>query len=116
MEIIARLLIVTMFLYASCVNPFKAKPLKEFMRAKNMPFVDIAFPVSNFLMLVSSIAIIFNFYTIFAALYLIIFMGLVTYYFAAFWTLEGRDRDMLLNQFTANLTVIGGLLLLALKA
>jgi uncharacterized membrane protein YphA (DoxX/SURF4 family) len=109
MEIIARLLIVTMFLYASCVNPFKAKPLKEFMRAKNMP-------LSNFLMLVSSIAIIFNFYTIFAALYLIIFMGLVTYYFAAFWTLEGRDRDMLLNQFTANLTVIGGLLLLALKA
>jgi uncharacterized membrane protein YphA (DoxX/SURF4 family) len=89
--------------------------MKGLMRSKNIPFVDIVLPLTNLFMFISSLAIIFNFYAAFGALYLIIFMILVTFYFADFWNVEGTDREMRLNQFTLNMTVIGGLLLLALR-
>ncbi len=115
MDLIARLFLVSMFLYASFVNPFKAGPLKGLMKSKGMPFIDVLFPVSNMLMFCASLAIIFNFYVVVASFSLIIFMIFVTYYFADFWNVQGADRDMLLNQFTANITIIGGLLLLIVK-
>ncbi len=116
MEFIARLLIVSMFLYASIVNPFKAEQLKAMMQSKNIPYIDILFPAANVLMLLASIAIIFNMLTAFSAFCLFVYMGIISYYFADFWQFEGNERDMKLNQFTANLTIMGGLLLLILKA
>lgn len=86
------------------------------MKSKNMPFVDILFPLSMVGMLASSLAIVFGVLIPFAATYLIIFMGVASYYFADFWKAEGQERAMLLNQFTANVTIIGGLLLLILYA
>ena len=115
MECLARILITSMFLYASISNAFKATRIKDLMTSKNIPFVELLFPFSLILMLCSSLAIIFNFYTFFAASYLIFFMMIASYYFADFWTSKGIDRDMKLNQFTLNLTVIGGLLLLAIR-
>jgi putative oxidoreductase len=94
----------------------KTDRLKGLMRSKNMPFVDIVFPLTNLLMLASSLAMIFNFYAHVGALYLIVFMILATYYFADFWSVKGTDRDMRLNQFTLNLTVIGGLLFFVLRS
>jgi putative oxidoreductase len=115
MDMAARICLTAMFLYASTVNPFKAEKLKGLMRAKNMPLVDVLFPLSNVLMLASSLAIIFNVFAAFAALYLVIFMMIATYYFADFWKAQGMDRDMRLNQFTGNITIIGGLLFLVMR-
>jgi len=116
MELIARLLIVSMFLYAGIVNTFKAEQQKALMESKNIPYVDILFPASNILMLVMSIAIIFNILTSLASFTLFVYMGIICYYFADFWQFEGNERDVKLNQFTVNLTIMGGLLLLILKA
>lgn len=94
----------------------KTDRLKGLMRSKNMPFVDVLFPLTNLLMLASSLAIIFNFYAHLGAIYLIAFMIVATYYFANFWSVKEPDRDMSLNQFTLNLTVIGGLLFFVLRS
>jgi putative oxidoreductase len=113
MEFIARVLIASMFLYASIANSLKADRMKGLMNSKGMHYVDILFPLSMIFMFCSSLAIVFDFQASIAATYLILFMAVASYYFADFWESEGMDRDMKLNQFTMNLTVIGGLLLLA---
>jgi putative oxidoreductase len=115
LELLARVLLSSMFLYASVVNPFNKVAMKALMKAKNMPFIDILFPASMIFMFFSSLAIIFNIYLQIACLYLIVFMVIATYYFADFWNSAEREKDMKLNQFTANVTIIGGLLLLYLK-
>lgn len=112
MEFIARLLLMAMFLYASTTNFFKSQSMKELMEAKNIPYSDVLFPLSMLGMLLASVAIVFNAMVILSALYLMIFMGVATFYFADFWNAEGKEKDQLLNQFTANLTIIGGLFLL----
>jgi putative oxidoreductase len=64
---------------------------------------------------VGGVAVLVGFLTRWAALGLVIWLILVTYFGHPFWTLDGDARALNLSNFMKNLAIMGGYLMLAIS-
>lgn len=90
------------------IAPYAAQ-LETFTSMKMPSLLAIA---AGIVEIVMSLLIAFGFWTRFATVVLILFTAAATYYFHAFWGMEGAARTDNMIQALKNLSLIGGLLVL----
>jgi uncharacterized membrane protein YphA (DoxX/SURF4 family) len=80
--------------------------------ATGMKMPSLLAIAAGVLEIATALMIAFGFGTRFAAVVLILFTAAATYYFHAFWTMSGAERDANMVNALKNLSLIGGLLVL----
>ncbi|MEW6767528.1 MAG: DoxX family protein [Pseudomonadota bacterium] len=81
--------------------------------AAGMPADRVLAILAGVLELVGGLAIALNIGSRLLAILLVIFIAVVTYYFHDFWNMTGADRTTNLYSALKNLSLIGGLLIVA---
>lgn len=109
--LIGRFLLAFYFLKAGINNAYHADKLLGLIKAKNIPLPRLVAYLVITTEIVASLAIIFNVYTLFAALALIIFTLTVNFLICNYWNMEGIQKRNVSFVFYANIAVIGALLL-----
>lgn len=111
---LARLLLVSYFLQAGLKNLLKPIPLFEMIKRKNIPLAALALVSVFAIQILGSLMILFNWYASIGALGLIGFTIASNLLFCNFWRMEGMQKQLTHFLFSANLAIIGGLLLVTL--
>ncbi len=109
---LGRFLLAFYFLKAGINNAYNKDKLLGLIKAKKIPFPRIVLYLVIVTEILGSLAIIFNFYSMFAALALIIFTLAVNFIICNYWTMEGLQRRNVSFVFYANFAVVGALLLI----
>jgi putative oxidoreductase len=112
LSVLGRFLLAFYFLKAGINNAYHKDKLLGLIKAKKIPFPKTVLYLVIITEIVGSLAIIFNFYAIFAALALIIFTLAVNFLICNYWTMEGLQRRNVSFVFYANFAVVGALLLI----
>lgn len=110
----AILLISTYFFIAALVDIKLWRSSIQMMKSKNIPFTSLALIAAIILKLACSILLFFPHYSLYAALGLIAFTLICNFIFNGFWREAGEARYLTLLRFLANLSIIGGLILVVL--
>lgn len=110
--LLGRILLGGYFLYAGVNNARNFSKLIGVVEKKGVPLPGITLAVAVCIQLIGSLLVIFNFYAWLGALGLIGFTAVTLYYFCDFWNKEGWERQLVTFLFSANLSVVGGLLYL----
>lgn len=110
--LIAKVLLVFYFFKAGINNAKNYSKLVNVLRAKGVPLPHIAMGLVIAVQILGSLAIVFDYGALLAAIALILFTIAANAYFCSYWTLQGMDRRNISFLFYANIAVMGGLLLL----
>jgi putative oxidoreductase len=113
---VARLCLVIYFLKAGMQNLLNPKPVLGLLGARKFPFPKLVFAGVVSVQILGSLALLFNFYMQYAVIALISFTILANLLFCTFWNKTGWESKMTEFLFFANLSVIGGLLLILVQA
>lgn len=114
--VLGRFLLAFYFLKAGINNAYNWKRLVGLITAKKIPFPHFVTFLVVVTEILGSLAIIFNYYAIIAAVALIIFTLAVNFYICNYWTMEGIQRRNVSFVFYANIAVVGALLLVTSMA
>lgn len=107
-----RILLAFYFLKAGINNAINSKKLIGLIKSKGIPLPRVVMAMVVITEILGSLAIIFNFYTIYAAIALILFTLCVNFIICNYWTMEGLQRRNVSFVFYANIAVVGALLLI----
>lgn len=110
---LGRFLLAFYFLKAGINNAINWRKILGLIQAKKIPLPYLVLVGVVVTEIVGSLAIIFNFQVIMAALALMIFTLAVNFYICNYWKMEGLQRRNVSFVFYANIAVIGALLILA---
>jgi|LakMenE18May11ns_1017448.scaffolds.fasta_scaffold9338660_1 putative oxidoreductase len=111
--LLSRILLASYFLKAGINNAFNLKHIAGLLKSKKIPFPTLGALAVVVLQIVASLAIILNIYTLWASLALIIFTLFANFLICNYWTMEGVQKRNVSFIFYANISVVGGLLLLS---
>lgn len=109
---VARVSIATVFLVSGLHKGIWYRKAEAEFRDAGIPFISLALPGTIVLHLLASICLIIGYMTREAALALALFTIVATLKVHAYWRLPGDEQLPRSRISTANLAIVGGLLLL----
>lgn len=116
LSVIARLMIVAIFLTAGAGKVMDYKGVVEKMAAEGVPSPSILLGGAIAFLILGSLSIVLGFWGRFGALLLLVFLGAATYYFHDFWKLppDTPPERMQLEVISCfkNLALMGAMLFL----
>lgn len=109
---LSRIGIGASFLFLSCLD-IKYRPvIFDLMRKRNLPQHWILYIGALIWKISTSIAIVLNFHTCWAAMLLLIYILIANAIFNNFWTLSGDEQGFSLGLFVTHIAICFSLLLL----
>ncbi len=110
--ILGRILFGGYFAYSG-VNHFKNfKMLAGYSQMKGVPLPTIAVPATGLLLLLGGLSFIFDYYTMYGSILLIVFLVPTTFIMHNFWKIEDAQQKMGEQvNFTKNLALLGAALM-----
>lgn len=113
---IARLFIAISFLVAGVHKIVAWDGPAAWMASKGLPMVPVLLGTAAFVEIVGALLLIFNFKVKWTSLFLAAFLLVVTLSMHTFWNMEGMMFQTAFLDFIQNITIIGGLLGVAVAA
>jgi putative oxidoreductase len=110
LAVLGRIALCAIFLGAAAKDIPDFKTTAEFMDKNGVPQPQILLAGAIVFLIVGSISVILGYKARFGALLLLVFLGLASYYFHAFWKLEGDKAQAEQIQFMKNLSMAGAML------
>jgi putative oxidoreductase len=113
LTVLGRLFLGTIFLMSAVGNKIpNFSGVVQYMEGAGIPFPAVALAGAIGFLLVGSLSVILGFKARLGAALLLVFLVLATYYFHAFWILEGKEQQEQMIQFMKNLSLMGAMLFL----
>lgn len=109
--LVARIFISIVFLFSGIHKSLYFEAGRQEFRAAKIPLPDICLVMVIALHLIASVCLIIGFYAQLSALALAAFTVIVTLWVHDFWNRSGEQRLNGARDATANLAIIGGLLM-----
>lgn len=110
LSVTGRLFLITIFLMSAVGNKIpNFSGVVAYMESAGVPFAPVALGLAIVFLIVGSVTILVGYQARFGAVLLGIFLILATYYFHAFWALEGEAAQMQMIQFMKNLGLLGAM-------
>lgn len=113
LALIGRILLALMFVLAGFTKISGFAGTVGYMQAKGIPAASVLAVLTIVLELVGGLALVFGFYTRWAALALGLFTLLVTFIFHNFWAQPEAQQMIQQLMFMKNISVVGGMFVLA---
>lgn len=110
LNLIGRIFLALLFLTSGAAKIMDYQGVGQYMASANMPMIQIALPIAIAMEIGGALGLILGFQTRLAALVLVVYTVVATWFFHNFWALSGQEAQMQMIQFTKNLALIGGLL------
>jgi len=110
--LVARILIASVFLVSGIHKALYYQKAKAEFQRENIPFIKVTLPATITLHIMASVCIIAGWHTGEAAFALVAFTALASLKVHAFWRLPREEQLGRSRIFFANVSIIGGLLLL----
>ena len=111
-ELLGRILYAAIFLMAA-PGHFTA-PKIQYAASQNVPYPEIAVPLSGVIALLGSLSIVFGYKTKFGAWLIVLFLVPVTFLIHDFWLIKDpMEAAMQKIQFMKNLSMLGAAFLIA---
>lgn len=108
-----RLMIVTIFFLSAVGNKIpNFKGVVGYMTSAGVPAPQFLLAGAILFLIAGSVMVALGYQTRFGASLLLVFLALATYYFHAFWKLEGQEQQMQMIQFMKNLSMMGTMVFL----
>jgi putative oxidoreductase len=113
LTVLGRLLLCTIFLMAAVANKIPHfSDVAKFMESAGVPAPQLLLVGAIAFLLVGSVSVIVGYKARLGAALLLTFLVLASYYFHAFWKLEGPAQQEQMIQFMKNLSMMGAMLFL----
>lgn len=113
---VARILLATIFIISGLAKLQGFQGVVELVAARGLPFPAVLLGISAGIEIVGGALIALGFFADVAAFALVAYLVPVTFLFHDFWSVEGSASQTQLIQFVKNLSLMGGLLTLALAS
>mgnify|MGYP003621202640 CR=1 FL=1 len=110
LNLIGRIFLALLFLTSGAAKIMDYQGVSQYMAGANMPMIQIALPIAIAMEIGGALGLILGFQTRLAALVLVVYTVVASWFFHNFWALSGQEAQMQMIQFTKNLALIGGLL------
>src|SRR5688500_15872748 len=107
--LIGRVLLSSIFLVSGYAKLTDPAGTISYMQGAGVPSPEVLVYVAGLAELLGGLAVALGFLARVAAVGLIVFLAITTYFFHNFWALEGQEAKMQMVQFMKNLTIAGGL-------
>lgn len=109
--VLGRLLLCTIFLMAAVGSKIPHfSDVAKYMESAGVPAPQFMLVGAIVFLLVGSVSVILGFKARIGAALLLTFLALASYYFHAFWKLDGQAQQEQMIQFMKNLSMIGAML------
>jgi putative oxidoreductase len=110
--LVGRILLATLFLVSGFAKLADPAGTIGFMNMAGIPSADTLVYVAAVAEILGGLAVAVGFLARLAGVGLVLLLIPIQFYFHAFWNMEGAEAKTNLVQFTKNLAIMGGLLLL----
>lgn len=110
--LIGRILFGGFFLLNAYNHLFKSQSLVGYTQSKGVPFPRFAVFLTGVFLLFGSLSILSGFMVVEGVALLVLFLIPVTFEMHAFWKAPINLRQMEMVQFTKNMAILGGLIML----
>jgi putative oxidoreductase len=112
-SLLGRVLLCAIFLLSAVGNKIpNFNAVAGVMESVGMPAPQIMLLGAIVFLIVGSVSVVIGFHARIGALLLLIFLALASYYFHAFWKLEGAAAQEQMIQFLKNLGLMGAMVFL----
>ncbi|MGE0151451.1 MAG: DoxX family protein [Reyranellaceae bacterium] len=111
LDLIGRIFLALLFLGSGVSKIMDYQSVGQSMAGAGVPMVAAALPLAIAVEIAAALGLIFGLLTCLSALALIVYTVAATYFFHNFWAFEGQEAQMHTIQFSKNLALVGGLLL-----
>jgi len=109
--VLGRLLLCTIFFMAAVGNKIPHfSQVAKVMESVGIPAPQLMLVGAIVFLIVGSVSVIVGYQARIGATLLVVFLVLATYYFHAFWKLEGQAQQDQMIQFMKNLSMMGAML------
>jgi putative oxidoreductase len=109
-SVAGRVLLCTIFFASALGNKIpNFREVVNVMDSVGVPAPSVMLAGAIVFLVVGSIAVMLGFKARLGAGLLLVFLVLATYYFHAFWTLEGQEQQAQMIQFMKNLSMMGAM-------
>jgi putative oxidoreductase len=113
LTVLGRLLLSTIFLMAAVGNKIPHfNDVAKVMESAGVPAPQFLLVGAIVFLVAGSLSVIAGYKARFGAALLLVFLILASYYFHAFWKLEGQAQQEQMIQFMKNLSIMGAMLFL----
>lgn len=110
LTVVGRVMLSTIFLMSAVGNKIPHfNDVVGYMQSHGVPAPQVLLPGAIAFLIVGSLSVILGFKARFGATLLLVFLALATYYFHAFWKLEGQAQQDEMVQFMKNLSMAGAM-------
>lgn len=111
LAVLGRVLLCTIFLMSAVGNKIpNFGAVAAVMEKVGVPAPTVLLAGAIVFLLVGSVSVILGYKARFGAALLAVFLVLASYYFHAFWKLDGKDQQEQTIQFMKNLSMFGAML------
>jgi putative oxidoreductase len=110
--LVGRILLGAIFLMSGIAKLTDSSGTIQHMQGAGIPNADLLVWIAGVAEVLGGLSLMTGLLARVGAIGLIAFTALATYYFHAFWKLEGAERLPQMVNFMKNLAIVGGLLLL----
>jgi putative oxidoreductase len=113
LTVLGRLFLCTIFFMAAVGNKIPHfSDVAKFMESAGVPAPQLLLVGAIAFLLIGSVSVILGYKARLGAALLLTFLVLASYYFHAFWKLEGQAQQEQMIQFMKNLSMMGAMLFL----
>lgn len=113
---VGRLLLGGLFVIGGIRHFFAIPAIAQAIAARGVPAAKLVLLAGSIFQILAGAALILGFYTVWAALGLVVFTVAASVLLVNFWGMEGKARVDAINTWQSNLAIIGGLLVAAAHA
>lgn len=107
--LVGRLLLAAIFIVSGIAKLTDPGGATGYMNMAGIPHADTLVYVAGAAEILGGVSLVFGFLARVGSMGLIVLLAITTYYFHAFWTMEGADAKMQMVNFMKNLAIMGGL-------
>lgn len=113
---LGRVLMGGIFVIGGIHHFFALEPLTQALKGRGLPAPGLCLIVGSVFQVIAGALLMFGQFVQLAALGLIVFTAIATVLLVNFWSYTGEARGSVRNAFSANVAIIGGLLITAATA
>jgi putative oxidoreductase len=110
LTVVGRVMLCTIFLLAAGNDIFKFSGVTQMMQTVGIPAPPLMLAGAIMFSIVGSLLVIVGYQARVGAAMLLVFLVLASFYFHAFWKLEGEAQQMQMIHFMKNLSMAGAML------
>jgi putative oxidoreductase len=110
-----RALLGAIFVIAGIRHGFSFAPLVQAIALRGLPAPGVVLVSGMVLQIVAGAALVLGLHPMWAAAALIVFTLAASLIFLNFWSMTGLERNNAINAWSANIGLIGGLLMVAAR-